>query len=127
MVLIQAHTHGEREIRADAHEHGPELSIVQIEAILHHPPQLPFQMTPTAFPTADADENARRLPGLNNANDLVWSSPLEIGQHQILSSALGVRQNGDIPAPGLVLHPAVVLLRSLASERASMMASRSVE
>jgi hypothetical protein len=71
VVLVQADSRGEGEIRAHPNEHAPSTGIVEVDTVLIYPALRDLQMPPVLLLVPVGNQDALRLAGFQEQHDLI--------------------------------------------------------
>jgi hypothetical protein len=108
VMLIEAHARRERKVGAHADKHAPPLAVEEIEVVLHDPPARVLQMPAVVF--ADGNQDARRLAGFQNDDDLIRIGAPEVAIDEVVPTPMrGRLDNRRAPVLRACGHPMLVL------------------
>src|ERR1700731_3500650 len=110
MVLIEADTGGEWKVGADAHEHSPPVTVVNVKVVLNDPAISDLKMPSVRDLIANSNHNARRLARFEDHYDCVRLGLFEIWIDEIVTTALRRLHDRDVALGRSLLHPVLKLV-----------------
>src|SRR5208283_4186962 len=116
-MLIETDAGREGKIRADPHEYGSPVAIVDIEIILVHPAPLHLQVPVLLL--ADGGHDAGWFPRFDNGDDLIGRSFAKTRSEEIVAPLFRIGLDFDLPLLRSVADPVVVLVGNLVQQVAA--------
>ena len=114
MVLIEADTGGEWQVRADAHEHSSPVPVIDINVVLNDPALRELKMPSVSDLVADGGHDPRRFSRFEDDYDGVGLGPFEIRVDEFITTALRCFDNRDVALFGPLRHPSLKLAGDVA-------------
>ena len=96
MVLVEADTGGEWQVRADAHEHSSPVPVIDIKVVLNDPALRELEVPSVGDLVADGRHDACRFPRFEDDHDCVGLGPFEIRVDEFVTTALRCFDNRDV-------------------------------
>src|ERR1700730_4724750 len=114
MVLIEADTGGEWKVGADAHEHSPPVTVVDVKVVLNDPAISDLKMPSVRELIANSNHDARRLARSENDYDCVRLRSFEIWIDELVTTAFRRVHDRDVALGRPLVHPALKLVGDVA-------------
>lgn len=116
-MLIETHAGGEREIRANPHEHRSPVAILDVEVILVDPTLLHFQVPVLVL--SNGGHKTCRFSGFDDGHDLIRPRLAKPGSEEVVAPVFRIFLDFDLPLLRSLLDPVLVLLGNVAQHFAA--------
>src|SRR6266516_7809787 len=109
-MLVQADARREGKVGTDTDEHPAPARVMDVEVVLDHPALGQLQMPAVIFLVPVSDQDPRWFANSQDGDDFIGLGTLEIGIHEVVTTAFWRLQYRRVPLMGTVRHPVLVLV-----------------
>src|SRR6266705_564730 len=104
MVLVEADTGGEWQVRADAHEHSSPVPVVDVKVVLNDPALRELEVPSVRDLVANGSHDACGFSRFEDDHDCVGLGPLEIRVDEFVTTALWRLDDRNVAFFGPLCH-----------------------